>query len=193
MTYNSLALLEELQAAVRTMILQATRLKGLPQNLLIQSPGAGKWSIAQVLEHLNAYGRYYLPAISHSLEHAQEAVPEFRPGWFGDYFTRIMKPGKDGRIGNKMSAPKAYRPQPQTAGFPVIETFLEQQQQLLLLLEKAKSKNIGSIRTPISISKLIRLKTGDTFRFLVAHEQRHFLQVEYTFRQLNPDGRESRY
>jgi len=185
MSYNSLALLEELQADVRTMILRATQLKGLPEELLIRSPAAGKWSVAQVLEHLNAYGRFYLPAIARSLETTRAAVPEFHPGWFGNYFTRIMKPGKDGRIGNKMSAPKAYHPAAQTAGLPLIGTFLEQQQQLLLLLEKAKSKNIGAIRTPISISKLIRLKTGDTFRFLIAHEQRHFLQIEHTLSLLN--------
>jgi hypothetical protein len=48
---------------------------------------------------------------------------------------------------------------------------------LLDLLELAKSKNIGAIRTPISISRWIKLKLGDTFRFFVAHEQRHFVQI----------------
>ena len=55
---------------------------------------------------------------------------------------------------------------------------LEQQHYLVDLLESAKSKNIGSIRTPISISRFIKLKVGDTFRFLIAHEQRHFVQIE---------------
>lgn len=30
---------------------------------LLQQPEANKWGAAQCLEHLNSYGRYYLPAI----------------------------------------------------------------------------------------------------------------------------------
>ncbi|WP_315818041.1 DinB family protein [Paraflavitalea speifideaquila] len=28
---------------------------------MLQQPAAGKWSVAQAIEHLNSYGRYYLP------------------------------------------------------------------------------------------------------------------------------------
>ena len=91
-----------------------------------------------------------------------------------------MKPGEDGTITNKMQSPKDHRPSKYLDVFPVLTTFLEQQHYLLELLEQAKAKNISSIRTPISISRLIRLKLGDTFRFLVAHEQRHFVQIDNT-------------
>lgn len=76
-----------------------------------------------------------------------------------------------------MRAPKDHRPSPFLDPAVVINTFLEQQQVLPDLLERAKTRNIGTIRTPISISRLVRLKVGDTFRFLVAHEQRHFIQA----------------
>ncbi len=33
------------------------------------------------------------------------------------------------------------------------------------------------IKIPLSITRLVKLKLGDTFRFLVAHEQRHFVQA----------------
>jgi hypothetical protein len=41
--------------------------------------------------------------------------------------------------------------------------------------------DIGAIRIPISISPLIRLKLGDTFHFLVAHQLRHLEQVKRIF------------
>ena len=178
--YKSIELLEQLQADTRQLILTANYLRTIDPGLLLQEPAPGKWSVIQVLEHLNSYGRYYLLAIERSLEKDKPAIEVFRPGWLGNYFTKLMKPGEDGTITNKMQSPKDHRPSKYLDVFPVLTTFLEQQHYLLELLEQAKAKNISSIRTPISISRLIRLKLGDTFRFLVAHEQRHFVQIDNT-------------
>ena len=46
---------------------------------LRRSPAEGKWSVAQVLDHLNGYNRYYLAAIEAQLDkpahpHAQETL-----------------------------------------------------------------------------------------------------------------------
>lgn len=176
-TFTSNNLLEELQADIRQLVLTATYLQKEDPELLLANPARGKWSVAQVLEHLNSYGRYYLPAIEKSLLVNKPNKERFTPGWLGNYFTIMMKPGVDGKISNKMSAPKNHRPSTDLDIKPVMDTFLQQQQQLLDLLEMAKQKDIGAIKTPISISRFVKLKVGDTFRFFVAHEQRHFLQI----------------
>lgn len=178
--YNSLELLEKLQADTRQLVLEANYLKTTDPGLLLQEPAAGKWSVIQVLEHLNSYGNYYLLAIERSLKQDKPAIELFKPGWLGDYFTKLMKPGENGTIAYKMQSPKDHRPHRHPDALPVFTTFLEQQYYLLELLESAKEKNIGSIRTPVSISRFIKLKTGDVFRFLIAHEQRHFVQIENT-------------
>ena len=179
-SFNSIAILEQLQSDVRQLVLAATYLQNEDPELLLIAPGAGRWSVVQILEHLNSYGRYYLTAIEKSLRSNKPSKETFTPGWFGNYFTKIMKPNGDGRIRNKMIAPKGHRPPERLDVKPVIDDFLDQQQHLLGLLEQAKQKNIGSIRTPISISRFIKLKVGDTFRFLIAHEQRHFVQIANT-------------
>jgi hypothetical protein len=178
--YKSIELLENLQADTRQLILTVNYLQTTNPGLLLQEPAPGKWSVIQVLEHLNSYGRYYLLAIERALEKDKPAIEVFKPGWLGNYFTKLMKPGENGIIVNKMQSPKDHQPSKYLDVFPVLTTFLEQQHYLLELLELAKSKNISSIRTPVSISRLIRLKVGDTFRFLVAHEQRHFVQIDNT-------------
>ncbi len=184
MKIKSKELLEQLQADVRQMILTTAYLKTEDTRALIMQPGAGKWSVAQVFEHLNSYGRYYLPAIEKSLTQSIKPAAEwFVAGWLGDYFTRIMQPGKNGTITKKMNAPKNHRPAFVFDMEAVTDTFLQQQHILLDLLEEAKGKDIGTIRTPVSISRFIRLKTGDTFRFLIAHQQRHFIQISNTLKQ----------
>ncbi len=175
--YICVEMLDSLQNDVRQLILEANYLKSIDPAILLQEPAPGKWSVIQVLEHLNSYGRYYLLAIERSMNRNTETVEYFKPGWIGDYFTKLMKPGKNGQISNKMKSPKDHRPSKYPDAFPVLNTFLEQQQYLLDMLELAKTKNIGAIRTPISISRFIKLKLGDTFRFFIAHEQRHFVQI----------------
>ena len=182
--YRSLTLLEELQADVRQLLLIANKLKSEDPGVLLEQPAPGKWNVVQVLEHLNSYGRYYVPAMEKSLQSNKPAAEMYKPGFIGDYFTKMMRPSSKGTVQYKMRAPKDHRPSPFLDHQPVIETFLAQQQALLELLEKAKTKNIGRIRTPISLSRFIRLKLGDTFRFLIAHEQRHFIQISNTLQQV---------
>jgi hypothetical protein len=181
--YNSTDLLNELQADVRELLKNVAELKNEDPGMLLQQPAPGKWSVIQVLEHLNSYGRYYLLALEKALQSDQPATTFFTPGWLGDYFTRIMRP-KDGVVTNKMQSPKGHRPAAKPDAVPVIQTFSGQQLYLLQLLEQAKEKNIGSIRVPISLSRFIRLKAGDTFRFLIAHEQRHFVQIVNTLQRV---------
>jgi hypothetical protein len=174
--YKATELLDQLQSDVRQMLVTANYLRSEDPHYLMEQPAPGKWSVIQVLEHLNSYNRYYLPAIKNSLMQDKPASGYFRPGWLGDYFTKLMQP-KEGMVKNKMRSPKDHRPAPFLDAMPVLNTFIEDQHQLLNLLEDAKQKDIGRLRTPVSIFKLIRLKTGDTFRFLIAHEQRHFVQI----------------
>jgi hypothetical protein len=182
--YNSQALLDGLQADIRQLVLMANKLKSEDPGVLLEQPAPGKWNVVQVLEHMNSYGRYYLPAIEKSLQENKPATELFKPGFMGDYFTKMLSPSEKGTVKYKMKAPKDHRPSSHLDHQPVLQTFLLQQQTLLELLEKAKTKNIGRIRTPISLSRLIKLKLGDTFRFLVAHEQRHFIQISNTMAQV---------
>lgn len=175
---NSEALLDHLQNTVREIILQAAQLQQLNRSKLEQQPAPGKWSVAQVLEHLNIYSRFYIQAIERKLHlDKSEAKPLFTPGWLGNYFTKLMQPTADHQIVKKMKAPSNALPSAQPDALIMLEEFIFHQHHLLNLLQIAKSADLNSIRIPTSLSKLIRLKLGDTFRFFVAHEQRHFVQI----------------
>jgi hypothetical protein len=149
---------------------------------LLQQPGENKWSAAQCIEHLNSYGRYYLPEIERAIEIARQhnwtSAELFGAGWLGDYFTKLMMPGTEGKKMKKMSAPKNHVPAANPDSHKVISEFIEQQEGLLLLLEKSRRIDIEKAKVPVSIAKFIRLKLGDTFRFLIAHNLRHVLQAE---------------
>lgn len=182
-TFNAQTLLRQLQQEVETIIATVeSEFSGLPDHQLLQAPEAGKWSVAQCLEHLNTYGHYYLPLVEQAIGQGQTrkltATETFRSGWLGDYFTNAMLPKADGSIGAKAKAFKNHTPAPQLDAQAVLTEFLGQQRKLLNLLEQAQTVNIGRLKVPISIARWVKLSLGDAFRFLIAHEIRHVLQAQ---------------
>jgi hypothetical protein len=179
------SLLEALQTDTRHIMLKLAHLQQLPDNRVVQQPGAGRWSVAQVIEHLNTYGRYYLPKLQQAISNANSIPAEwFVPGWLGGYFTKSMMPKPDGTITNKMKTPKNYSPQPELDARKVLQEFEQQEVLLLQLLDNAGGVNINRIRIPISIAPFIKLKMGDVFSFIIAHHQRHFVQIENILKEV---------
>jgi hypothetical protein len=176
---NSNTLLQNLQDDVRQIIFSANQLHQYPQELLMKQAQPNAWSVAQVLEHLNIYSRYYMEEIEKQLHRNQtKASNNFATGWLGNYFTNLMKPTKENTIAKKMKAPKNAIPSLQPNANEMLSECISHQHHLLNLLAIAKSANLNTNRIPTSLSKLIKLKLGDTFRFFIAHEQRHFLQID---------------
>jgi hypothetical protein len=80
--------------------------------LLQQSPEEGKRCVAQVLQRLNSYKRYYLRAIETEMD--KPALPgseeQYDTGWLGGFFVRLMEPAAEGKIGTKLKSPKDHQP-----------------------------------------------------------------------------------
>ncbi|MGZ3838717.1 MAG: DinB family protein [Flavisolibacter sp.] len=176
-------LINQLEGDVRQLIAAAEHLQQADNVKLGYPPEEGKWSAAQSIEHLNMYCRHYLPLIEKAMVHIPKEVNAwFVPGFFGGYFTNMMMPKNVYEIKNKMKAMKAYRPDRGVNVEGVFKEFQEHQHKLLHLLETARKRNLDQVHIPLSVTKLIRLKLGDTFRFLIAHEQRHMIQARNAIR-----------
>jgi DinB superfamily len=177
--YQTTVLLDNLYQKTESFLENAIReWQLLPAEQFNRQPAPNAWSAAQCLEHLNVYGRYYLPELKKAIgKAAKQPTATYKSGWLGDYFYRLMLPNTEGGLKSKMKAPKNAIPPVQLNAAAVIAEFIEQQEQLLQLIEQARAVNIGSVRIPISLTKWIRLKLGDTFLFVTAHNERHILQA----------------
>ena len=133
------------------------------------------WSILECLEHLNRYGNFYIPEISNRIA-ASKLAPktEFSSGILGNYFAKSILP-KDKL--NKMKTFKSMNPIHSKLDKKAVNEFISQQNQLLDLLEQSGKINLEKTKTSISISKLIKLRLGDTFRFVIYHNLRHIRQA----------------
>jgi uncharacterized damage-inducible protein DinB len=181
MKYVSKSLLENLYEQTEQTIKKAiSEWQQLPADYLLAQPGEGKWSAAQCLEHLNSYGRYYLPAMESAIEAGKGTTPrpQFTSGWLGNYFYQLMLVDEKGTVKKKMKAPKDHRPAVHLNAAHVLSEFISQQEQLLQLVTKAQAVDIQAARVPISIARFIKLSLGDTLLFYIAHIGRHVAQAE---------------
>lgn len=176
-TFNSEALLNQLTKDVKTGLTQAESMKEAPREDWYTAGPGGSWSWVQHFHHLNFYASFYNHAIEKTIDSAT-GTPRvsFRSGWLGNYFTNIIGPaGQNGQLKMKMKSPANAVP-PATEALDheaVLQAYLAHQNRLLYLLKRARSVDLGRNRAATSLSSIIRLKLGDTFRFLIAHQQRH--------------------
>jgi hypothetical protein len=181
--YKPAQLLDILQQDTETQLDKAIReWQMTAPETLSRRPSSTQWSAKQCLSHLNGYGLYYLPAIEKAIDRAagqgKDAGACFSPGWLGNYFTRMMQTTDNGAPAKKMKTFKKHDPPNDEDAHAVTALFIEQQEKLLALIEKARLVNLGAARIPISIAPFIRLKLGDVLMFVIAHNMRHFRQAE---------------
>lgn len=167
------------------VLLNTAREQLLPahDNILLRQPAPDKWSAVQCLDHLNAYARFYIPRIEKAIQGKLAGSlppapsPVFKSGWLGNYFTNMMLPKADGHPGMKMQAPKGYRPLADLNAKQVVNEFIDWQERAKQLLEQSKLVNLESIKIPTTLGNWLKFSLGDTFRFVIAHEQRHMAQA----------------
>lgn len=155
---------------------QAGQFRSLDLKSLTWKEHAESWSILECLEHLNLYGDYYLPQIEYKIKSTGSVpVPEFSSGLLGSYFANSMLPKE--KL-NKMKTFKDKNPLHANLDKSVIDRFISQQLKLTNLLKQSLNVNLNKVKIETSITRLIKLKLGDTFQFIVNHNIRHFYQID---------------
>lgn len=176
-TENKIELIDRLEQEVdRQLEIVVNQFQSLSEAKLLQSSKTGCWSIAQNLKHLNMYFEYYIPQIERALAEATKSNSEieFKSTWLGSYFTKSM----DYRTSKKIKAFKDYIPDLDLNTAKVISEFIEHQETLLQQIRKSKDYNLSKIKIAISLTKLIKLRLGDVFQFVVMHNERHIVQAQ---------------
>ena len=139
-----------------------------------------KWSVLECIEHLNLYGDFYIPEIKNYIGKSKTQSDEiFKSGLLGNYFVKSMTP--KAKL-NKMKTSADKNPGGSNLDKQVLRRFIAQQKDMLALMEQSKNISLAKTKTAISISKYLKLRLGDTFRFITAHNDRHLLQAEEALR-----------
>ena len=172
-------LITDLQEKIQAGIVEVeTAFLSEHNQLLNWKPNPEEWSILECIEHLNRYNRYYNYHLEQALQ--KKSTPSaFKAGWLGDFFVKS--------VSSENKKPMKTRPHLNPAGSQLdkgtLTEFLDHQQHLLHLLSAAKKNNLNRRSIKVEIMPFIRMKIGDTFRFVIAHQQRHLEQARTLLKQ----------
>lgn len=168
-------LIADLVERTRQNLNDAEALKQITLNELNNKVDPKSWSALECIEHLNLYGDFYLPEIERRIVNGKiKPSDNFTSGMLGNYFAKALLPKE--KL-NRMKTFKDKDPAGSKLNLSTLAKFIDQQKKTLELLEKAKAVNLTKIKTAISITSLIKLRLGDTFRVLIYHNQRHLKQA----------------
>jgi len=168
-------LISNLTERTKNHMNQAEKFSQLRLEELNKKSSPESWSVLECIEHLNRYGDYYLPEIEGRLRNNKTTPdPEFKSGLIGNYFAEMMLPGEKVK---KMKTFKSMNPAGSKLDKKVLTKFIDQQKKMLELLDRSREVSLNKTKTSISISNLIKLKLGDTFRVVIYHNERHVVQA----------------
>lgn len=177
MKIKSSQLIEDLIRQTKLASATVSGFKSLDVDELNFKQTPDSWSILECIEHLNLYGNFYLPEIERQIL-AQRPISGdavFKSGLIGDYFVNLTRV-HNGKI-RKMKTPLNMDPIYSRLSDVTLSRFLKQQELLLSLLEQSLAVDLSRTRTSISLTPLLKLRLGDTLRFMVAHIDRHIQQA----------------
>lgn len=198
-------LTQSLIEEIKTIIQKAQHLETLSNDELNFRPATESWTILECIEHLNRYSDFYLQEIEKRIDAKMDKKKDkftslqdyvFKSGFLGNYSANSMLPVqkttdsqnekskatanlslKAGKVENKMKTFKDKNPIHSGVDKRVLSVFLDDQHEFLRLLEKSKQVNLNKTKVSLTLP-LLKFNLGDTFRFVINHQIRHFVQIE---------------
>jgi len=139
-------------------------------------PSPHEWSIGQCLQHLAAFNRLYVPAISRALDgQSPSPVSEIEAGWISAWFMRnYVEAGPNTR---RVRSPGKIKPAEQVAG-SVLKDFLRTNQDAKNLVRRAGAYDVNRIRYKNPLVPLVRFTVGVGLELTWKHQFRHVMQAE---------------
>lgn len=181
-------LIERMQRDLQQQIERAHEIRKLPERILSQRPGPGRWSVVEVFEHMCLSSRHYLGQTEKIYMDRTSRLRfsrTYSQGTMGRFFTEGLRPSAEGKVSWKMRTMGMFEPRPENCiGSNSLDRFVQMCERFLAVLEIASTRGLEGAKVTSTLGPIIRFKVGDALLFPIAHQQRHMLQVERTLRMV---------
>lgn len=143
---------------------------------------AKKWSVVEVIGHLNKVFDLYLPNFEKVLDSAIELNGEsgtpLQRTLLGRFSIYSQKP-KGQKVRFKMKTFDFFQPvHDADTTDETINTFIENKDRFNELIKKARLKNLKGIKMPTALGEKLKFYIPECFEFVLAHEDRHMVQIQ---------------
>lgn len=182
--HSTSGLINELQTVLTEQIEKVVELRTLDELVLSTRPAAERWSVLEIAEHMNLSSGHYFKLLRKVYSDPGSSLQlkeYFVPGRFGEMSVKAMRPTQEGTINWKMRTLGIFEPRTAARkGMAALDELRSMLEGFHDLLEKARTRGIEGEKITSTLGPILRFRTGDAFRFPIAHQQRHFLQIDRT-------------
>lgn len=180
--WETTTLIDTIQTELRRQLERCAELRQRPLQELHARPEPKRWSAMEVIQHMNlSSGHYYrrLQKLYADDNNCLRYHAQFRPGRWGDHSTNAMDPKADGSISWRMKTMAMFEPRNiSNSGYQALDEFEVMLNGFISLLELARTRGLEGEKVTSTLGPILRFKVGDAFRFPIAHQTRHFLQID---------------
>ena len=158
------------------------RTKDLGLDALNWKENKKKWSVLEVISHLNRVYELYFPNFEKVLATASDLTefdsPSLQKTLLGRLCIYSMRP-KGSKRKFKMQTFDFF--EPHVNGNDTNETlqdFLKNKETFHSLIKRARLKNLKNKKIPTALGEKMKFYVAECFEFLLAHEDRHLIQID---------------
>lgn len=170
---------QQLQERIRAVLTTVEReFRPLSDDQLNWKPDTRQWSITQCLQHLNLAERFYIRNLQKKVDDLGliQTIPadqSLEAGLVG----RMLRYAVDPATKLKVPTVSFMKPRNDLNARDVMQQFIELQQLLHELLDKAPYLDWNREKLMTLFGNWIKINVGDAFLMLVAHTERHINQA----------------
>ncbi|MFD1139736.1 DinB family protein [Larkinella insperata] len=170
---------QQLQERIRAVLATVEReFRPLSDEQLNWKPDTRQWSITQCLQHLNLAERFYIRNLQKKVDdlgliQTNPTDQALQAGLAG----RLLRYAVDPNTTMKLPTVSFMKPRHDLNARDVMQQFIELQQLLHDLLDKATYLDWNRERLMTLFGNWLKINLGDAFLMLVAHSERHINQA----------------
>ena len=150
---------------------------GLNEEAFLRKPGEGRWSAGECIAHLNATARPYLDKLPTAISAARSAgltgEGPVKRGILGRMFLWALEPPARVRV----KAPQPFLPPPNQSKAEIMSEFRSIRDELAAVMESSGDLDWARVRMGLPTIPQFKLRLGEIYAVLLAHERRHLWQA----------------
>ncbi len=150
---------------------------GLTRAQLNWKPSAGRWSVAQCLDHLMKIDSSYDAAFRAIEEGTYRTPLARRIPLLPKLWTKMILPAVQPEAARRFKTSKGAEPAASDFGDDVVDRFVEHQRHVAEHMRRIDARAAGSTIIGSPIAPVASYSVLDAFRIMTAHSRRHLLQA----------------
>lgn len=159
----------------------------IPDDLFSLKPAPEKWSVAEICKHITEFNSLYISQMENALKAKapkQTEGEKFKAGLFYRLFIRFLEPPYKIKIST--IAPM-YPSSKEIQKSEILNSLLETQNRLLQIVEEAEERliDLNKAKGKNPVVNWIPMSISDLLLVLDAHQRRHVWQSEQTLKKLS--------